>query len=206
MVTVIALYLLLNYAYYAILGTDGIAQSKLVAATLSRATFGPAGELVISVAVFLSAAGFLNAMILQMPRSLHAMASDGVLPSAFMRVNPRTQAHEVGLLFCRGHDVAARLRAGLVRDAPQLRDLHRHAQHRDGGLDHVRAAPAHMGDGGFAVPGYPLVPALFLAWLLCVATSILVTQPRLALAGIIVLLTGWPLFRLGRRLSSPPAS
>ena len=99
MVTVIALYLLLNYAYYAVLGTEGVAQSKLVAATLSRATFGSAGERVISVAVFLSAAGFVNAMILQMPRSLHAMAADGVLPRAFLRVNPRTQANEVGLLF-----------------------------------------------------------------------------------------------------------
>src|SRR5476649_2621510 len=39
MVTVITLYLLLNFAYYAVLGTAGIADSKLVAATLSRATF-----------------------------------------------------------------------------------------------------------------------------------------------------------------------
>jgi APA family basic amino acid/polyamine antiporter len=41
----------------------------------------------------------VNATILQMPRSFHAMAEDGVLPAAFRSVNPRTQVSEVGLLF-----------------------------------------------------------------------------------------------------------
>ena len=61
------------------------------------------------------------------------------------------------------------------------------------------------GSDGFAVPGYPLVPALFLACLLGVATSVCVNEPALALAGIAVMLTGWPLFRLGRRLSGSAA-
>ena len=39
MLTVVALYLLLNFAYQRVLGVSGIAQSKLVAAALSRATF-----------------------------------------------------------------------------------------------------------------------------------------------------------------------
>ena len=93
------LYLLLNVAYQRVLGIGGIAASKLVAAALSRTTFGPAGEALISVAVFLSAAGFVNATILQMPRSFYAMAQDGVLPKAFLRINPRTQVQEVGLWF-----------------------------------------------------------------------------------------------------------
>jgi APA family basic amino acid/polyamine antiporter len=59
----------------------------------------------------------------------------------------------------------------------------------------------HEGDGSFAVPGYPLLPALFIAVLLGVGTTVLINQPRLALAGIIIILAGWPLFRLGRRLS-----
>ena len=43
----------------------------------------PSGEVLISIAVFLSAAGFVNATIIQMPRSFYAMAQDGVLPRAF---------------------------------------------------------------------------------------------------------------------------
>ena len=64
----------------------------------------------------------------------------------------------------------------------------------------------HVGDGGFAVPGYPLLPALYLACLLGVAASVLITQPRLALAGIVVMLAGLPLFILGKRVNGPKAA
>ena len=201
MVTVIALYLLLNVAYYAVLGTAGIAESGLVAATLSRATFGSAGEVVISLAVFLSATGFVNAAILQMPRSLHAMASDGVLPRAFLRVNPRTQVQEVGLLF---FGATMLLPAFLLGSFEKLLNYVIFTDMLSIALVASTVfvlRRRHVGDGGYAVPGYPLLPAIFLACLLGVGASVLVTEPRLALAGIIVMLTGWPLFRLGRRLS-----
>ena len=206
MLTVIFLYLLLNFAYYAVLGTAGIADSRLVAATLSRATFGSAGEFVVSVVVFLSAAGFVNATILQMPRSFYAMAADGVLPPAFLRVNPRTQAQEVGLLFFGATMLAPAFLLG------SFEKLLNYVMFTDLLSIAVVASTIfvlrrrHAGDGGFAVPGYPLVPALYLVCLLGVATSVLVTEPRLALAGILVLLTGWPLFRLGRRLSGTMAA
>jgi APA family basic amino acid/polyamine antiporter len=205
MLTVIALYLLLNYAYYAVLGTRGIADSKLVAATLSRATFGSAGEVVVSLAVFLSAAGFVNATILQMPRSFHAMAADGVLPRAFMRVNPRSQTHEAGLLF---FGVSMLVPAFLLGS---FENLLNYVIFTDTLSIAVVASTVFVlrrrraGEGGFSVPGYPLVPAIYLLCLLGVATSVLVTQPRLAVAGIFVLMAGWPLFRLARRLSQPPA-
>ncbi len=114
MFSVVGLYLLLNFAYQRVLGTGGIADSKLVAAALSRATFGPSGEVLISLAVFLSAAGFVNATIIQMPRSFYAMAQDGVLPRAFLRVNPHTQVQEVGLLILRREHAVAGVRPGVV--------------------------------------------------------------------------------------------
>lgn len=204
-VTVVVLYLLLNLAYYAVLGTPGIAASNLVAATLSRATFGPAGEIVISVAVYLSAAGFINATILQMPRSIHAMASDGVLPRAFLRINPRTQVHEAGLVFFAASMFVPAFVLGsfeMLLNYVIFTDM----------LSIATVASTlfvlrrrHVGDGGFAMPGYPWLPAIFLICLLGVATSVLLTQPRLAVAGIVVLAVGWPLFRLGRRLSADTA-
>ena len=200
-ITVITLYLLINFAYYAVLGTAGIAGSSLVAATLSRATFGAAGEVVISLAVFLSATGFVNAMILQIPRSFHAMAANGVLPRVFMRVNPRTQANEAGLLF---FGATMLLPAFLLGSFEKLLN---YVIFTDMLSIAVVASTIfvlrsrHEGDGGFAVPGYPLLPALFVAVLLGIATTVLINQPQLALAGTLILLAGWPLFRLGRRLS-----
>jgi basic amino acid/polyamine antiporter, APA family len=200
MLTVVALYLLLNFAYQRVLGVSGIAQSKLVAAALSRATFGPAGEAVISIAVFLSATGFVNATIIQMPRSFYAMAQDGVLPRAFLRVNPDTQVQEVGLVF---------FGATMLLPAFVLGSFERLLNYvifTDTVTIAVVASTLfvlrrrRIGDGGFQIWGYPVLPALYILCLLGVAARVFTLEPNLALTGIIIILTGWPLFRLGRRL------
>jgi basic amino acid/polyamine antiporter, APA family len=201
MIIVISLYLLLNVAYHSALGISGIADAQLAAAALSRATFGSSGELVVSLAVFLSAAGFVNAAIMQMPRSFYAMAADGVMPRAFLRVNPRTQVHEAGLLFFG----ATMLLPAFVLGS--FEKLLNYIIFTDTLSIAVVASTIFVlrrrraGEGGFSIPGYPLVPAIYLVSLVSVAISVLVTEPRLAIAGIVVMLTGWPLFRLGRRMS-----
>jgi hypothetical protein len=45
-----------------------------------------------------------------------------------------------------------------------------------------------------------VLPAIYLLCLVGVSARVLVMEPRLALAGIVILLTGWPLFRLSRAL------
>ncbi len=198
--TVVTLYLLLNLAYQRVLGTAGIAAAPLVAAALTGALFGPAGRAVVSVVVFLSAAGFVNATIVHMPRTFYAMAEDGALPAAFMRVNPRTQAQEAGLVFF-----------GLTMLVPALL-LGSFAKLLDYVIlvDTVTLAVVAStlfvlrrragGPAGFAMWGYPLLPALYILCLLAVAVRVAALQPALALAGGGILLTGWPLFRFGRRL------
>jgi APA family basic amino acid/polyamine antiporter len=56
------------------------------------------------------------------------------------------------------------------------------------------------GEGGFSMWGYPVLPAFYMLCLLGVAARVCSLEPRLALTGVIILLTGWPLFRLGHRL------
>jgi basic amino acid/polyamine antiporter, APA family len=200
MLIVVGLYLLLNFAYQRALGIGGIAGSKLVAAALSRATFGPSGEVLISIAVFLSAAGFVNATIIQMPRSFYAMAQDGVLPRAFLRVNPETQVQEVGLLFFG----ATMLLPAFVLGS--FEKLLNYVIFTDMLTLAVVASTLfvlrrrHVGDAGFSMRGYPLLPAIYMVCLLGVAARVFTLEPRLALAGIVILFTGWPLFRLGHRL------
>jgi APA family basic amino acid/polyamine antiporter len=199
MLTVVTLYLLLCLAYWRTLGTEGLAATKLAAAALSRATFGPTGEVIISLAVYLSSAGFVNATILQMPRSYYAMAQDGVLPRAFLRVNSRTQVQEVGLLF---FGVTMLLPAFVLGSFEKLLD---YVVFTDTLTLAIVASTLFVlrrrgGQDAFRMWGYPLLPALYVACLIGVALSVLIEQQRLALTGIALLLTGWPLFRLGRRL------
>jgi APA family basic amino acid/polyamine antiporter len=200
MFTVVGLYLVLNFSYQRVLGIGGIADSKLVAAALSRATFGPSGEVMISIAVFLSAAGFVNATIIQMPRSFYAMAQDGVLPKAFLRVNADTQVQEVGLLFFGATMLVPAFLLG------SFEKLLNYVMFTDTLTLAVVASTLfvlrrrHTGDGGFSMWGYPFLPLVYIACLLGIAARVFSLEPRLALAGIIILLTGWPLFRLGHRL------
>jgi APA family basic amino acid/polyamine antiporter len=200
MLTVVALYLLLNLAYQRALGISAIATSKLVAATLARATFGPAGEVLVSIAVFLSAAGFVNATIMQMPRTFYAMAQDGVLPQAFLRVNPHTQVQEVGLLF---FGVTMLLPAFMLGSFEKLLN---YVIFNDTVTLAVVASTLFVlrhrrtGAGGFTMLGYPVLPVFYIVCLLGVAARVLTLDLRLALTGIGILLTGWPLFRLGHLL------
>jgi basic amino acid/polyamine antiporter, APA family len=200
MITVVGLYLLLNFAYQRVLGIGGIAGSKLAAAALAHATFGPSGEVLISIAVFLSAAGFVNATIIQMPRSFYAMAQDGVLPRAFLRVNPDTHVQEVGLAF---------FGATMLLPAFVLGSFEKLLNYVIFTDTLTLAAVAstlfvlrhrRTGDGGFSMWGYPLLPAVYMLCLLGVAARVFSLEPRLALAGIVILATGWPLFRLGHAL------
>ena len=198
--TVVALYLLLNLAYQRVLGTGGIAAAPLVAAALTGALFGPAGRAVVSAVVFLSAAGFVNATIVHMPRTFYAMAEDGALPAAFMRINPRTQAQEAGLVF---FGLTMLVPALLLGSFGKLLDYVIL-------VDTVTLAVVastlfvlrrrSVGEAAFALWGYPLLPAFYILCLLAVAVRVAVLQPALALAGGLILLTGWPLFRFGRRL------
>ena len=144
----------------------------------------------------------MNATVLQMPRAYLAMAEDGVLPGAFRRVDPRTQVSMAGLVLFGATMLVPAFLLGsfekllnyviftdmltLVVVASTLFVLRR----RGAG-----------GDGAFRIPGYPLVPALYILALAAVAARVAVSEPRLAIAGTALLLAGWPLFRIGRRLS-----
>ena len=207
MLAVVGLYLAINVAYVRTLGVSGVASSKLVAAALAKASLGGAGEAVVSALIFLSAAGFVNATVLQMPRSYHAMAEDGVLPAVFRRVDPRTQVSGAGLaLFGATMLIPAFLLGSfekllnyiiftdmvtLVVVASTLFVLRRREKR-----DFLE------GEEGFRIPGYPVLPALYVLALAAVAAHVAVTEPALALAGTVILVAGWPLFVLGRRLNA----
>ncbi len=206
MLTVVGLYLVLNFAYVRTLGAEGVAESKLVAAALARASLGGAGEAVVSVLIFLSAAGFVNATVLQMPRSYYAMAEDGVLPRVFLRVAPRTQVSMAGLLLFGATMLVPAFLLG------SFEKLLNYVIFTDmltlvvvSSTLFVLRKRGEGGDGAFRIAGFPVLPALYVLALFAVAAHVAVTEARLALAGTAIFVTGWPLFLLGRRLSRAPA-
>jgi APA family basic amino acid/polyamine antiporter len=97
--TVIALYLVINYAYYYVLGIGGLQQNHTLAATLAGVIFGATGYKVTSIMMFVSVVAYVNVNIMSSPRVYYAMAEDGILPPIFKRINPKTQVQEFGMSF-----------------------------------------------------------------------------------------------------------
>ena len=160
--SVVSIYLLANVAYLSVLDVQGIAHSKLVAAEVAQRLIGPAGVVFVSVTVMLSTFGTLNGSILTSPRIFFAMADDRLLFSAIGRVHPRyrTPSRAIVLSACLGvvfvlflpfEDLADTFVTAIVPFLA-LAVL---------GVFRLRRRADY--DPPFRVPGYPLVPLLFVA-------------------------------------------
>lgn len=207
MLIVIGCYLLINLAYWRVLGLPGMSQARLVAAETARVVFGGAGHKFVSLAIFLSALGFLNAILMQLPRTYLAMAEDRTLPAIFKKVNPKTQVQEFGLLFLGAFMLLSlsflRTFENIVNYVMFLDSLGIAVVASTIFVLRSRARKKSENYHGFRMPLYPVLPALFIFFLLSITVNVLVSQPRQALLGSMFLLLGLPLYLAMRRLVRP---
>ncbi|MEZ2334952.1 APC family permease [Mucilaginibacter sp. RCC_168] len=193
MITVILLYLLINFAYYSVLGIKGLQHKTALAATLAGAIFGAVGYKIISLLMFVSVLAFINVNIMANPRVYYAMAEDGILPHRFKRVNQKTQVQEFGLSFF----VTAILlilffissfqkilsyvmffdTIGLSTAAVTIFILRRKTKH----LDRT---------GIYTMKWYPAIPIIFIAAYWFVTISIFIENPMAALICLCAFVTG----------------
>jgi APA family basic amino acid/polyamine antiporter len=96
MMAVTVIYLLMNVAYAYVLPIDEMARSKLVAADVAERCFTGGGRW-IAAAVMISTLGAVNAIILTSARIYFSMAQRGVFPPALGGVHPvfRTPAASI---------------------------------------------------------------------------------------------------------------
>jgi len=202
MLIVTALYLSINLAYVRALGPGGVAASPLVAADLARRVLGGPGEAFVSIAIFLSAAGFVNATMLHLPRSYLAMAEDRLLPAVLGRFDRGTQAQGPGLAFFGLTAFVPLFFLGtferllgfvMFTDALSLAVvascLFVLRRRESGGRE----------EAFFHMPGYPWLPLLFILAVLGVAAHIAARQTPTALAGCAMAAAGVPLYFVLRR-------
>ena len=202
MLVVTALYLSINLAYVRTLGAAGVAASPLVAADLARRVLGGAGEAFVSIAIFLSAAGFVNATMLHLPRSYLAMAEDRLLPAVLGRFDPRTQAQGPGLAFFALTAFVPLLFLGSFEKLlgfVMFTDMLSLAVVASCLFVLRRRGEGSDGEAAFKMPGYPWLPLLFVLAALGVAANVAVSQTRTALAGCAVAAVGVPLYALLRK-------
>jgi len=201
---VIGLYLAVNTAYFGVLGMEGIAAQPEVAAQVAAICLGPAGKAAFSVVIVISILGFLSVYMLNSPRTYYAMAKDRVLPAIFMRVNPRTQVQEFGLLF---HCLLMIVSLLLLKT---FSNIVSYVVFIDALTIAVTASTVFVvryrrhGQAyqGFQMPGFPWLPATLVIGLVIICFHIFMTQTILALVGLSFFLAGYPAFFLVRRLTN----
>jgi APA family basic amino acid/polyamine antiporter len=114
-VVVVVVYLSVNWAYFRLLGFDGVRQSGALAADAVSVWSPGLGRRMAAVAVAISSFGVLNAQFLTGPRLTWAMAQDGSFFGPFARLSARFSTPVAAILLLGALSSALTLGLGLAR-------------------------------------------------------------------------------------------
>lgn len=199
MAIVTLLYLAANLAYLHVLTPAEMAASERVALTAIRKVAGDWGGRLLTAAIVASILGALNAIVLAGPRAYYQMARDGLFLSPFAAVHPRFQTPAAAIAL---QGVWSCLLIPLLGGFSQLFTYVVFG----GWIFYALGVAAVIVlrkrepelPRPFRVPGYPIVPLLFVAAALVLIANTLLTTPRESLLGIGFILLGLPLYALRR--------
>ncbi|HXA76293.1 MAG TPA: amino acid permease [Candidatus Acidoferrales bacterium] len=214
---VVLLYTLANVAYLRILPLSGdlhgltaiargieFASEGRVATAVSEVAFGPAGAIVMAVAILISTFGCNNGLILAGARIYYAMAKDGLFFRSVGTVN-------------RNHVPAVALTAQCVWASVlclsgtygQLLDFLIFAQLLFyiltlGGLFILRWKRPEIPRPYRAI-GYPILPGLYILMAVFLEIQLLRYKPQYTWPGLIIVLLGLPVYGLWKLAGKQPA-
>jgi APA family basic amino acid/polyamine antiporter len=191
---ILSIYLAANVAYLYVSPIDKVAQSRLIAADTMQAIFGQAGVAFISVVVMISAFGALNASMLASPRVFFAMADDGLFFRTVAKVHPRYHTPYVAILLAAALGVAF----VLLRTFEQLADtfvlsIWPFYAFGVGALYILRRKRPDL-PRPYKVPGYPVLPAVFIAGVIYLVVNALITDPIWTTVTFGIVLLGIPVY------------
>jgi basic amino acid/polyamine antiporter, APA family len=199
---VIAVYVLANVAYIRALGPAGLAASLAPAADTMRVVMGPLGAALMAVGIIVSTIGFVNSGILSAPRMLQAMSADGLFFRFASRLHPKYRSPAGGILIQAVWAVAL----ALSGTYGQLLDYVVFGDWIFFGLIVATIFAYRRNDAQtgvtptvFRMPGYPVLPALFVVVAVYVVVSAILSNPRNALLGALLIALGIPAFLFWRR-------
>ncbi len=215
---VIGLYILANVAYLCTLPLHAIqtAPDDRVATAALQVIFGPAGAIIMAIAIILSTFGCNNGLILSGARVYYAMARDGLffrktgnlnakhVPAyglvlqgvwASLLVLPRTRA-----LAADGTVTYGNL-YGTLLDWVIFAVLIFYVLTIAGLFVLRRKQP--NAERPYKAFGYPVIPALYIAAASAIALVLLIYKPATSLPGLIIVLTGIPVYFAWRKPGSP---
>jgi APA family basic amino acid/polyamine antiporter len=218
---VIALYLLANVAYLAALPFAAIqnAPSDRVASETANVIFPGAGATIMAVAIMISTFGCNNGLILAGARAYYAMARDGLF---FRRVGELNKNHVPGwALIIQGIWAGVLVLPRTVKIAAdgkiEYGNLYSNL------LDYVISAAlifyilTILGlfvlrrkrpdvERPYKAFGYPIIPALYIIGASIILAVLFIYQTATTWPGLIIVLTGVPIYFLWRKSEAGPAT
>lgn len=198
------LYVLVNFAYLKGLGYDAMARSEAVAADLLKASWGATGEKLISVMVAVAALTSVNGSIIVGARSNYALGRDWPMLSFLGRWHDASGSPRTAMLV-QGGIALALVALGAVQNAG-FKGLVEYSLPVFWGFFmlvgvavFVLRAREPDAPRPFRVPGYPVVPALFVLGCGYLLYSSLAYHRAHAMVGVGVLAVGAVVMLVGRR-------
>lgn len=201
---VAAVYLAVNLTYLNALGVTGLAASTAPAADAMELRFGPAGRTLIATGIAVSTFGFLDIVILVTPRVYQAMARDGLFFRRLAVLHPRFRTPVAAIALQAVWAIALLLTGtyGELLDYVTFADWIFFGA-TAATLVVYRRRAAHSGDDGFRAPFYPWSVALFVLAAGYVIAGAVVSSPRNALHGVVLLALGVPAYAWWRSRPAP---
>jgi amino acid transporter len=191
---ILAIYLAANAAYLYVTPVEGIAASPLIAAETMQRVFGAGGATFVSIVVTVSAFGALNATMLVAPRVFFAMADDRLFFRQAAAVHPRYGTPWVAILLAMTLGVLF----VLTRTFEQLADtfvlsIWPFYVLAIAGVYRLRRTRPEL-PRPYRIPGYPLVPAIFIAAGIYLIANAIVSDPLWTGVTFAIVLAGVPVY------------
>jgi amino acid transporter len=193
-VAILAVYVAANCAYLFMTPVTQMAGSRLIAADTMQALFGRLGVAAVSIVVTVSTLGALIGIMLTSPRVFFAMSADRLFFPALARVHPRYKTPHVAIALAAALGVAF----VLTRTFEQLADtfvlsIWPFYGLAIAGLYRLRRIRPDL-PRPYRVPGYPVLPAIFVAAVVYLVGNALVADPLWTSVTFGIVLAGIPVY------------
>ena len=214
-VAVIALYLGVNFVCVRVLGPGGLMATSTPASDVMRIAAGRLGERMVAAAIGLSTLGFLSNQILVSPRIYYAMAHDGLFFRQIAWLHPKTHvplfaivlqgAIAVVIALSGRYDQILNYVTSIDYVFFALAAVALIVFRRRAGRSVVEPRAGTARSAGVRVPGHPWSTVFFCLASVIVVLDTLVAYPKDTLIGLIILISGIPIYYLWKRAAGPLA-
>ncbi len=191
----IGVYVLANLGYFAALGTRA-ANSHSVAADASAAVLGATAAKIVSIAILVSTLSAANSFILTSTRVFYAMAADGIFFRRLADIHPRFNTPALAVIAGSAWSIVL----AATGTFEQLLTYVVFSGWIFYGLGaacvFVYRRKLRHGTRPYSVPGYPIVPIVFIAAAAGIVVNTILAEPLRAAFGVLIIAAGVPAFAI----------